>query len=173
MKAMTLVELVITLAIAIGFTTIALPIFSESRRDAQFSAFATEITAELVTARLYAQMTDRSVTMSFDPDSPLLFKTVCRDVTLSSRKKRPRHSGQYPRLKLPDSPIVHPTSGQTLRHAFRSSHGDRLVFGNHGSSSATLTFSMDDKRVLCIVVSGSTGRFRAFLLSGQTWVPFQ
>lgn len=173
MKAMTLVELTITLMIAIGFTTIALPIFTESKRDAQLAAFATEITAELATARLYAQMSDRSVTMRFPSEGHLLFETKCGNVLLSSRRKRPRNSSHYPQLRLPDGAIDHPTSGQPIEEAFRTTHGDRIIFGSNGSSSATLTFSMDRKRILCIVVSGSTGRFRAYLRSGSSWVPFQ
>ena len=173
MKAMTLVELTITLTIAIAFTAIAVPIFSESRRDAQMAAFASEICGELTTARLYAQMSGRSVSVNFDSQGPFLFQTRCGEILLSSRKKQPPRADHYPRLQLPPQPITHPTSGQVLEAAFRSTHGNRIVFGARGSSSATLTFSMDDRRVLCIVVSGSTGRFRAYLLAEQNWVPFQ
>lgn len=171
MRGFSLPELAMVITISLSITTIGLPLFSKSRNDARFLAFANELTAQLTLARQYAQVTGQAVNVEFPQHGTLLYRSSAGSDVLASSARLNKQKMQ-PQLILPERDLPHPTSGRTLTRAFRSSNGRTLVFGSRGSSNATLVFSMGDNRVLSIVIAGQTGRHRAFIWNDNSWQPF-
>lgn len=172
MRGFSLSELVITLVIGLAWATLAMPLFTENRKNAQFTAFASEITASFTAAKQYAQLSGHSVTVDFDAASDLLFKMTSHGRLIASRQRStaPKHQ---PTMTLPSRVLSHPTTGRRMTIPLSSTHGTRIIFGQRGSSSATLVFSQGDARVLCIVIAGQTGRMRAFVHRDGAWIDFQ
>jgi len=171
-RGFSLTELIIALTIALALISIGLPLFSESRKSAAFAAFANEITAQLTMARQHAIHTGISVEIEFPESGPYLFKGHSGGILLSSKLKKSSQGVQVPTLGLAGQALLHPTSDQPITQAMRSTHGRRIIFGRKGSSNATLVFQSGPQRILCLVISGTTGRNRAYIFHQGEWLDY-
>ncbi len=170
-RAYTLLELMVVLAISLFLFSLACPLFSAQIEEGRFRAFCAELSGNLTLARHVAQITESPVRMAFTSDDENRYRCLqeidgdTRVLSVSSW-----HARYDRRIKnrLPPTALPHPTGNGDLTRALSSTHAPDLVFGGRGSSSGTLVFSDGDQRTVCVVVSGRTGRFRIFRWQADT-----
>lgn len=173
----SLVELLVVVAVAGLLTAWALPTFDRPIRDSQFHAFAAELTANVILARAYAQMSGQSVELDFTETAQYRYR--CSAHGVAQRQLLCAHAWEpgYPsrvRNQLPASPLPHPAGQGMLDRAMSSTHAPKVIFAPGGSSNATLVFSDGAERSVCVIVSGQSGRFRVFLWDEMThaWLDY-
>ena len=164
-KGHGLVELMTVLSISLIMMAMTMPLWRKARAERVFAAFTMTLAGDLARARLRAQVTEAGVYFTLEQEAGQHYAYFAvgedGDELLGRYGAEP---GSEIRLALP-GPLTHPTTGQPLVRPLSSTHAPRIVFGPHGSSSATLVFSDADGRTLCAVLSASSGRFRIYLRS--------
>ena len=171
----TILELAVVLGMILILASFTFPSLSSAARDSHFHAFAAELTGHLVMARYQAQNNETSVAVDFTPTGHYRYACFVSSDTdnwdLISFSPWRRNYRARIRNRLPPNPLLHPTRSTMLDDPLRSTHAPKIIFGPNGSSSGTVVFSDGGQRVLCVVVSGQTGRFRVFIRTPRhpTW----
>jgi len=175
-QAYSLVEVMVVLACQGILFGLALPILTRPVNDSHFDQFCSELTGHLVHSRRLAQLTGRSVWFSVKREEGERYRVSCdsRDGSVQIRSIAGSGYPSHISNDLPSIPLTHPVSGKPLKLAFSSSQLNGFVFREKGASSGNMVFSDGDKRAVCVVVSGETGRFRVYTWNiwDETWKLF-
>ncbi|MDJ0841822.1 MAG: prepilin-type N-terminal cleavage/methylation domain-containing protein [Acidobacteriota bacterium] len=165
-KAFSLVELLIVLIISCLLMVVGWPLFGNYIDETRFQAFSAELTGHLFLVRHLAQTTETSVQIDFDANKEYRYQCVQVDGPVRRVVSQAEPRGGYDDLigthLISGFGLAHPTQKKDITKALSSTHAPRFIFAPKGSSSGTLVFTDGRQRAVCVVVSGSTGRFSIF-----------
>jgi len=173
-KAYTLLEMAVVVAIIALLLAMASPLFSRQIAESRFQAAAAEFAGHLILARSYAQLSEEPVKLDFDPTGIFRYRVLAmqgedwRQLAGAVAAPTRKHGIA---IRLPAMPLPHPTTKRTLTRALTSNHGEEVFFSAAGSSAATLVLSDGGEHALCAVIASSSGRFRIYSWSArkQAW----
>ena len=166
-KAHSLFEMMVVVGVIAILAAMTAPMMGRLVNDSLFYALASELTSHLEMARGTALTTERSIAMDFAESSKHRFACTYNDgenkgMAISINKWTGGYQDSI-RNRLPSKGLPHPSGRGGLTSAIRSTHKPKVIFGPDGASAATLVFSDEDDRALCVVVTPNTGRFRVWI----------
>lgn len=168
-KAYTLLEISVVTAICLTMAAVSYPVLNRNIDRARFDAFDQQVLGHLVLARQVAQKTEASIRLDLEPGEGYAYRLLMQSESTWQEIARASFAPKGIGLKLPLTKLTHPTLGRTISQPLRSTHAPHVIFTGKGSSSGTLVFSDGKNEALCIVISGSTGRFRAYRFYNARW----
>lgn len=171
-KALTLVELLITLSIMLLLATASAPVFTlhqKARFDAHAQRWAVTLNLAESNARNTGQRVLLQMTQEFDPSPNLYQLSIEQSDSIRTLLKQVRKQGFQ--LKLPKHELRHPHNNRIIESPFRGPPSQVFTFTENGFSSGTLVFSDNHGNVLCSVLAGGNRRIRHYIQTqnSQTW----